>query len=151
MVWNPFASTSQPVGPTASTSTLPAPPPKPERTFESLVEEELPIQRASVAMEGGMPTCLTLFDNFFLCYSLTSQGKSIYRFGTPRDCSPKFEDFKFCMSIKSVPPEQKDELWIKRRAEWWARRRLGKSSEDVWDARINVYQDTAKEAVAPAN
>lgn len=45
-----------------------SPPLPPRRTFDALVLEELPIQRASVAMEGGMPSCLTLFDNFFLCY-----------------------------------------------------------------------------------
>ncbi len=57
---------------TASTSSAreptPNPPPPRVRTLESLIEEELPIQRHSVAMEGGMPSCLTLFDNFFLCY-----------------------------------------------------------------------------------
>lgn len=70
--------------------------------------------------------------------ALASQGTSVYRYGAPRDCTPKFEDFKFCMSIKSLPEERKDEVWIKRRAEWWAKRRQGKSSEDVWDARRSV-------------
>ena len=36
--------------------------------FERLVREEIPIQTASVAMEGGTPSCVTLFDNFLLCY-----------------------------------------------------------------------------------
>ncbi|GAA5874364.1 hypothetical protein JCM3774_005017 [Rhodotorula dairenensis] len=115
------------------------------RTLASLIEEELPIQRHSVAMQGGMPSCLTLFDQFFLCYSLGSQIKSVYRHGTPRDCMPKFEDFKFCMSIKGVSNERRDELWVRRRAEWWARRRLGKSSEDVWNARRDVYTDPLEE------
>lgn len=48
---------------------------------------------------------------------------------------PKFEDFKFCMSVKGLADDRRDEVWAHRRAEWWARRRLGKSSEDVWDAR----------------
>jgi hypothetical protein len=108
-------------------------------------------------MEGGMPKCLTLFDNFLLCYcpshpfqsrfhllrlltlsretALASQVKSVYRHGAPRDCTPKFEDFKFCMSVKGLSEEKKEEVWIRRRAEWWAERRLGKSSEDVWEAR----------------
>ncbi|GAA6031538.1 hypothetical protein JCM8097_006508 [Rhodosporidiobolus ruineniae] len=118
-----------------------APAPPPPRTFEQLVEEELPIQRHSVAMEGGMPKCLTLFDNFLLCYSLASQIKSVYRHGAPRDCSPKFEDFKFCMSVKGLSEEKREEVWVRRRAEWWAQRRLGKSSEDVWEARTDVYTD----------
>lgn len=36
--------------------------------FEELVLEEIPIQTASVEMEGGVPSCMTLFDNFLLCY-----------------------------------------------------------------------------------
>ncbi|GAA5823775.1 hypothetical protein JCM11251_003288 [Rhodosporidiobolus azoricus] len=124
---------------TAPVQEAAAPSPPPPRTFDSVVEEELPIQRHSVAMEGGMPSCLTLFDNFLLCYSLASQVKSVYRHGAPRDCTPKFEDFKFCMSVKGLSEEKKEEVWVRRRAEWWAERRLGKSSEDVWDARTNVY------------
>ncbi|GAA5985851.1 hypothetical protein JCM10908_006303 [Rhodotorula pacifica] len=135
------ASTSTTIAPE---SPAPTAPPR-VRTLESLIEEELPIQRHSVAMEGGMPSCLTLFDNFFLCYSLGSQIKSVYRHGTPRDCMPKFEDFKFCMSIKGLSEERRDEVWVRRRAEWWARRRLGKSSEDVWEARRDVYTDPLEE------
>ncbi|POY73844.1 hypothetical protein BMF94_3103 [Rhodotorula taiwanensis] len=58
---------------------------------------------------------------------------------------PKFEDFKFCMSIKGLSDERRDEVWAHRRAEWWARRRLGKSSEDVWEARQDVYSDPLEE------
>jgi hypothetical protein len=39
------------------------------------------------------------------------------------------------MSIKNLSEEKKEEVWIQRRAEWWAKRRMGKSSEDVWEAR----------------
>lgn len=53
---------------TAGPSQPAAPSPPPPRTFESLVEEELPIQRHSVAMQGGMPSCMTLFDDFVSCY-----------------------------------------------------------------------------------
>ncbi|GAA6020640.1 hypothetical protein JCM11491_001130 [Sporobolomyces phaffii] len=149
-----FGTKSTPAMPSSPEATLPAPelatpPPPTRRTFESLVEEELPIQRHSVAMEGGMPSCLTLFDNFLLCYSLASQTKSVYRHGAPRDCSPKFEDFKFCMSVKSLSEERKQEVWVKRRAEWWAQRRLGRSSEDVWDAKTDVYTDPKEEPQQP--
>jgi hypothetical protein len=70
-----FGSKTTPSAPPSSSEPTRIPPPPAEtveaprrRTFESLVEEELPIQRHSVAMEGGMPSCLTLFDNFLLCY-----------------------------------------------------------------------------------
>lgn len=109
--------------------------------FERLVREEIPIQTASVAMEGGTPSCVTLFDNFLLCYSLASQIKGVYRTGTPRDCSRKFSDFKYCLSLKNLPEEKKEELWIRRRAEWWAERRMGRCSEDVWRAKVDVYPE----------
>lgn len=42
------------------------------RTFDALVAEEIPIQHASVQMEGGMPGCMTLLDRFLMCYSAPS-------------------------------------------------------------------------------
>lgn len=63
------------------------------------------------------------------------QIKSLYRYGQTSACGSKLDEFKFCMSIKSLHPEEKRDVWIRRRAEWWARRRLGKSSEDVWEMR----------------
>lgn len=63
------------------------------------------------------------------------QVKSLYRFGQMSTCGEKLEDFKFCMSLKSMHPDDKRDAWIRRRAEWWAARRLEKSSENVWDMR----------------
>jgi len=70
---------------------------------------------------------------------MRSQIKSIYRFGERSSCDRKFEEFKFCLSLKVMHPEEQREAWIRRRAEWWANRRLGKSSEDVWDIRESVF------------
>ena len=42
------------------------------------------------------------------------------------------------MSIKGLHPEQRRDAWIRHRAEWWARRRLGLSSENVWEMRAYV-------------
>jgi len=39
------------------------------------------------------------------------------------------------MSLKGVSEERKEEIWVERRSQWWAERRLGRSSEDVWEAR----------------
>lgn len=61
--------------------------------------------------------------------------KNYYRYGTMRDCSYKWADFKYCMSLKGEDEEEKRKLWIKRKAEWWAGRRVGGSSEDVWNVR----------------
>ncbi|EEB89958.1 hypothetical protein MPER_11894, partial [Moniliophthora perniciosa FA553] len=64
-----------------------------------------------------------------------SQVKSWYRHGEGTKCSAKLEDFKFCMGLKWQEPDERRDAWIRRRAEWWARRRLAKSSEDVWEMR----------------
>lgn len=39
------------------------------------------------------------------------------------------------MSLKGETEEARRRLWIRRRAEWWAGRRVGSSSEDVWNLR----------------
>ena len=77
-----------------------------------------------------------IIENFNLV--LGTQLKSIYRFGEMAHCSAKWNEFKFCMSIKGLHPEQRRDAWIRHRAEWWARRRLGLSSENVWEMRKYV-------------
>lgn len=39
------------------------------------------------------------------------------------------------MSLKGEPEDERRRLWVRRRAEWWAGRRVGASSEDVWSVR----------------
>jgi hypothetical protein len=108
-----------------------------------------------------IPSCMTVFDDFLACNStpdasphlcqlpgaltqlweslvLGTQLKSIYRFGEMARCSAKWNEFKFCMSVKGLHPEQRRDVWIRRRAEWWARRRVGLSSENVWEMRTYV-------------
>ena len=36
--------------------------------FARLVEEEIPIQATNLPINGGLPSCVTLFDNFLLCF-----------------------------------------------------------------------------------
>lgn len=71
---------------------------------------------------------------------LHAQVKSLYRHGHMSECSDKLEDFKFCMSLKSLHPEQKKDAWIQRQAERQAARRLDKSSENVWEIRKSVLR-----------
>ncbi|RXK34768.1 hypothetical protein M231_07973 [Tremella mesenterica] len=59
----------------------------------------------------------------------------MYRHGELRDCTHKLQDFKYCLSLRGETEDAKRQLWIKRRAAWWASRRLEGSSEDVWDLR----------------
>src|SRR6266404_7024271 len=78
---------------------------------------------------------------------LGTQLKSIYRFGEMAHCSVKWNEFKFCMSTKGLHPEQRRDAWIRHRAEWWARRRLGLSSENVWEMRtyVDLFTTTHRE------
>lgn len=67
-----FGAKREQAGDSAGAAAVPPAAVPAPRTLESVVEEELPIQRHAVAMEGGMPSCLTLFDNFLLCYCPSS-------------------------------------------------------------------------------
>ena len=40
----------------------------PERSYAKLVEEEIPIQRTNLPINGGLPSCITTMDNFLLCF-----------------------------------------------------------------------------------
>jgi len=104
-------------------------------TFDGLVEEEVRRLQVIHPTPDDIPGCMRLLDDFLSCHALGSQLKSLYRFGGQSVCGGKMEDFKFCMSLKAMDPEDKRQTWIRRRAEWWAGRRLGKTSEDVWDVR----------------
>lgn len=169
-----FMASSAPVADgisTAPSASSSVPSTAPRRDFEQLVQEELPVQRASLAMQGGAPTCMTLFDEFFSCFcesstphrrpilvpdrshsiaALGNQARALYRYGHAKDCTPKFEEFKFCMSIKSLSDERREEVWVRRRAEMWARRRMGRCSDDVWTSRTGVYEQTEQERLGKA-
>ncbi|KAH6913972.1 hypothetical protein BKA70DRAFT_1095229 [Coprinopsis sp. MPI-PUGE-AT-0042] len=97
-------------------------------------QEEERLARAYPNAED-IPGCLSLFESWTGCNALRSQVKAIYRYGGRPQCADKMDDFKFCLTLKALHPEEQREAWIKRRAEWWARRRTAKSSEDVWDIR----------------
>ena len=75
--------------------------------------------------------------------ALRPQLNSIYRYGEYKNCDRPWDDFKWCFSNNKLDDDEKLTKWIERRAEWWAQRRLTRSSEDVWDARDDT--ETLKE------
>ncbi|OWZ75658.1 hypothetical protein C365_06228 [Cryptococcus neoformans Bt85] len=109
--------------------------------FETTLKDELKLQELQYPTADDVPGCMRLLDEFLMCYALVPQLRNIYRHGELHNCSWKFQDFKYCMSLKSEDPEGKRELWVKRRAEWWARRRVGVSSEDVWAVRTEKLEN----------
>ncbi|PVF93692.1 hypothetical protein CPB86DRAFT_89799 [Serendipita vermifera] len=82
--------------------------------------------------------------NLTLRIGIKSQVKSLYRHGAMAECNQKLEDWKFCLSLKMVSPEEKRKAWLEHRARWWAERRTNASSEDVWDIRTEPIQDYPK-------
>ncbi|GAA97144.1 uncharacterized protein L969DRAFT_92007 [Mixia osmundae IAM 14324] len=120
-----------------------------DSAFDAALAEEMEVQRASVAMEGGMPSCMKLFDRMFSCHSVRAQVKGYYRLGGTPDCSWHYENFKFCLSVKSLPKPEREEEWIARRARWWTTRRLNGSSEDFWTTRpIQAHLQELRESSA---
>ncbi|KAF9792507.1 hypothetical protein BJ322DRAFT_997181 [Thelephora terrestris] len=107
----------------------------PSRDFEEIVKQEEARLRIVHPTAEDIPGCMTLLDDFLSCNILGVQLKSLYRYGEMSKCGQKMGDFKFCMANKSLHPEDRRDAWIHRRAEWWAKRRLEKSSEDVWEIR----------------
>ena len=62
--------------------------------FERLVREEIPIQTASVAMEGGIPSCVTLFDNFLLCYCQSPSPPPLLTHSNPQPNRSKTDEIR---------------------------------------------------------
>ena len=68
----------------------------------------------------------------------SSQIRSLYRYGHMAECTSFWTDFKFCLSLRALSAEERRVAWIQNRAEWWVTRRMGGSSEDVWEVRKYV-------------
>ncbi|KAF7795413.1 hypothetical protein EIP86_006571 [Pleurotus ostreatoroseus] len=119
--------------------------------FETAVKQEEAYLRRVHPTPDDIPGCMKMLDDFMSCHGaltdgpattvISSQVKSLYRHGHMAECNQKLEDFKFCMSSKSMHPEERRNVWIRRRAEWWARRRMSGSSEDVWEMRTEPIQN----------
>ncbi|KAG0151397.1 hypothetical protein CROQUDRAFT_651230 [Cronartium quercuum f. sp. fusiforme G11] len=119
----------------STTSTEPIPHPlTPISTYDTKLKAEIDHQQISSIISGNESvSCLTAFDNLLLCYSLSNQLKSIYRYGElNHTCSSKLDDFKFCLSLKALDKDKRAGLWHQRKAEKILN---GPNSEDVWDRR----------------
>jgi len=106
-----------------------------------VLEEEKARLRKLHLTPDDIPSCMGVLETFLNCNGISSQFRSWYREGQVAACQPKLDEVKFCFSLRSLSPEEKREAWINRRAEWWARRRLTKSSEDVWEIRNERLQN----------
>ncbi|KAH7155297.1 hypothetical protein B0J13DRAFT_222577 [Dactylonectria estremocensis] len=90
--------------------------------------------------ESLLPTdlsCRTAFDQAWACNSMGGQWNAIYRYGEMRSCSEHWDDFWFCMRIKSYGKEMRENvIRAHHRNKNHAKYGPGKpSSEDVWQGR----------------
>ncbi|EPQ57628.1 hypothetical protein GLOTRDRAFT_74533 [Gloeophyllum trabeum ATCC 11539] len=106
----------------------------------AVAQEEAYLQKLHPTPDD-IPGCMKIFDDFLSCNITVNQIRSLYRYGQRAECGHKWEDFKFCMSITNLHPEERRNVWIRRRAEWWAHRRLSQSSEDIWEIRKEPLQN----------
>ncbi|KZT56724.1 hypothetical protein CALCODRAFT_435302 [Calocera cornea HHB12733] len=108
-------------------------------TFEEIVQQEEDLLRKVHPTPNDIPSCTSILDEFLRSYAPGQQIRSLYRYGTTSGTAAgKWDDFMYCISLKAYSAEDRREKWIKRRAEWWAHRRMERSSEDVWDVRTCV-------------
>ncbi|KAF6834971.1 hypothetical protein CPLU01_04648 [Colletotrichum plurivorum] len=118
-----FSLKSSPNSPSQTNDRKIAPPADPNSVSESLLPTEM--------------SCRQAFDMAFHCQSVGGQLNHIYRYGTMRSCSEHWEDFWFCMRIKSYSSKMKEEA-IKSHYRQKEHDKYGDgkpNSEDVWQAR----------------
>ncbi|RIA96249.1 hypothetical protein C1645_815700 [Glomus cerebriforme] len=81
------------------------------------------------------------FDQYVLCYTVGGQAVNYYRYGERKDCKSKWENFKFCLQLKSKPTDIRKELIIERESLKKEQRNREKSSLDVWEIRDKPPQN----------
>lgn len=97
--------------------------------------EEEARRSTNVIMEEDTCSLSRAFDEFFMCYSFGSQAVNYYRYGTYKDCGKKFDDFKFCLSVKSKPADVQARMMQMRSVQKEQEKLSRRNSEDVWEAR----------------
>lgn len=81
-------------------------------------------------------SCRQAFDLAYACQSMGGQFRAVYREGSVRSCSHLWDDFWFCMRIKSYTGPVKDEMVREHYRKKDLLKYGGKpNSEDVWISR----------------
>lgn len=89
-------------------------------------------------------SCRQAFDLAYACQSVGGQLRSVYREGRIRSCSHLWDDFWFCMRMKSYSGPVKEEMVREHYRKKELDKYAGKpNSEDVWRSR--------EEKVAPGS
>lgn len=81
-------------------------------------------------------SCRQAFDQAYACQSMGGQLRAVYREGGIRSCSHLWDDFWFCMRVKSYSGPVKDEMVREHYRKKEMDKYAGKpNSEDVWASR----------------
>lgn len=134
-----------------------------EDSDEQIAEKRLEVLRTVRENDvSSFPTdisVLSAFDDVLLCFALGGQVRNYYRYGTYTTCLAQREKFWFAMwngsiseseiNVESVAQNPR-ELERRKRVQQFYKDRLfdkkmGGSSEDVWDARTKLLSAPFKE------
>jgi len=80
-------------------------------------------------------SCRQAFDAAFYCQSMGGQFNNLYRYGGVRSCSENWNDFWFCMKLKSQAGPVKEDMVRSHYKQKAMKYKSGPSSEDVWKSR----------------
>ena len=82
-------------------------------------------------------SCRQAFDQAWACNGFGGQWNAVYRYGHMRSCSEQWDDFWFCMRMRSKTGKSKEDMIRARyREKEWKKYGPGMpSSEDVWESR----------------
>ncbi|KAK0430876.1 hypothetical protein EV421DRAFT_2090531 [Armillaria borealis] len=97
--------------------------------FAAAAKQEAAYLRLRHPTPDDIPSCFRLTE--LAMGSDAFLGQILYRHGESSQCVHNHDNTSFCLSMKWMENDQRYVAWINGRAEWWAKRRLDKSSEDV--------------------
>lgn len=91
-------------------------------------------------------SCTQCFNDLIHCYSIGGQARNIYRHGELNNCMDQRQKFKFCMSSKAFPEDQRKVRIARFYMERLARQKIERgSSEDVWTSRTKPLLNPFRE------
>ncbi|KAG0252812.1 hypothetical protein BG011_006726 [Mortierella polycephala] len=141
--------------PTSETTPPPAPEQSPEQGHGHTQAHEpehsqTPVTRTNVMGFDEYDTSDDIYARFkvsdamnelFACSSLGSNVRNYYRYGTFKDCAPRYDHLKFCLSIKTKSSQVAQVMIQKRDAELLSKKKGQPNSEDVWTTRTNPPEE----------
>ncbi|GAB7354851.1 hypothetical protein MBLNU459_g5227t1 [Dothideomycetes sp. NU459] len=98
---------------------------------------DTPLDISPNALYPRTMSCRQAFDQAFYCQSLGGKFNDIYRYGELRSCSDNWSAFWFCMRVRTLGDNERQEAvrdYYEKREDRIKQERGG-SSEDIWEMR----------------